>query len=376
MTIPTTYRYLLADLVTNQILAELPLTRVSFSSVLNAAGSFNASLLVTDSRQTYLNIWPSTQPGRTAIYVERQSDGGTPVLVWGGIIWSREYDSTTQHISLSALEFESYFDHRRVLSPNTSKAQVFTSTDQLTIARTLVNNAQIGAGANIGVLTGTETSGQLISKTYYDSELRTVLSALQDLAKSATGFDFKVDVSYDGAFNPVKTLQLGYPRLGASYSSSNPTAPVLEFPGNVVQYVYTEDGLSAANVIFAAGAGSGEGQLNLKASDSAQITTYGWPLLEDSRNYGDVVSQSLLSSLALGQLNAVKNPPVSIKIIYPPYLDPLLGTYNLGDDIRIRLNDDRAGQVDDYYRIVGISVQPGENGPERATLTLTQKGAV
>jgi hypothetical protein len=75
-------------------------------------------------------------------------------------------------------------------------------------------------------------------------------------------------------------------------------------------------------------------------------------------------------------LNAVKNPPVSIKIIYPPYLDPLLGTYNLGDDIRIRLNDDRAGQVDDYYRIVGISVQPGENGPERATLTLTQKGAV
>jgi hypothetical protein len=53
---PTTYRYLFADLVTNQIQAELPLTAVSFTTTLNGIGSFQGSMLVTDATQTYLNI--------------------------------------------------------------------------------------------------------------------------------------------------------------------------------------------------------------------------------------------------------------------------------------------------------------------------------
>jgi phage repressor protein C with HTH and peptisase S24 domain len=90
-----------------------------------------------------------------------------------------------------------------------------------------------------------------------------------------------------------------------------------------------------------------------------------------------VTSQSLLTDLAQGQLNAVQNPPVSLKIVYAPYQDPILGSYNLGDDVRVRINDDRAGQTDDYYRVVAIPVSPGENNQgERAILTLTQKGAV
>jgi hypothetical protein len=100
-------------------------------------------------------------------------------------------------------------------------------------------------------------------------------------------------------------------------------------------------------------------------------------LLEGATNYGDVSNQSLLDNLASGQLAAVKNPPQSLRITYPPYVDPILGSYNLGDDVRVRINDDRAGQVDDYYRIVSIAVTPGENNQgERAILTLTQKGAV
>ena len=381
MTVPTTYRYLFADLLTNQILAELPLTGVSFTSVLNGAGTLSGSLLVTDKTQTYLNIWGATQPARTALYVERFSDGGTPTLVWGGIVWARDYNSTTQHITLNASEFESYFDKRKIIAVSgTTGSQVYKNADPLLIARTLIQNAQLApatTNSNIGVITGSELSGTTVSKTYFDAELKSVLAAVQDLSHASTsGFDFKIVVAYDGAFNPTKTLKIGYPRLGTAYSTSNATAPVMEFPGNVIEYTLLEDGTLAANFIFAVGVGNGQGKLNRYSSDPTQWTA-GWPLLEAATNYGDVSSQSLLDNLALGQLNAVKNPPISLKIIYPPYVDPILGSYSLGDDVRIRINDDRAGQVDDYYRIVSISVVPGENNTgERATLTLTQKGAV
>ena len=57
----------------------------------------------------------------------------------------------------------------------------------------------------------------------------------------------------------------------------------------------------------------------------------------------------------------------------PPYVDPEFGTYSIGDDARIMILDNRfPSGLDEIYRIVGVSVQPGEDGPERATLTLTQ----
>lgn len=381
MTVPTTYRYLFADLLTNDILAELPLTGVGFTTVLNGAGTLSGSLLVTDLTEGYLDIWGATQPGRTAVFVERFSDGGVPTLVWGGIVWAREYNSTSQHISLNASEFESYFDRRRIIAiTGSTGSQVYKNTDPVVIARTLIQNAQLSpvtSNSNIGVVTGTETSSATVSKTYYDAELKSILAAVQDLSHASTsGFDFKIKVAYDGAFNPTKTFTVGYPRLGTAYSSTNPSAPVLEFPGNVVEYTLLEDGTLASNYIYAVGVGNGQGKLNKVAFDSAQWSA-GWPFLEGATNYGDVSNQSLLDNLASGQLAAVKNPPQSLRITYPPYVDPILGSYNLGDDVRVRINDDRAGQVDDYYRIVSIAVSPGENNQgERAILTLTQKGAV
>jgi len=61
-----------------------------------------------------------------------------------------------------------------------------------------------------------------------------------------------------------------------------------------------------------------------------------------------------------------------VKIVTSPALDPVLGTYAIGDDARIRISDDRfPNGIDAVYRIVGLTVTPGETGPERVTLTLS-----
>jgi len=356
------YRYLFADLLTNTILAELPLTAVNFTQQLNTAGTFTGELLISGVNTTNLNVASATIPARTAVYVDR--DG---VLVWGGVLWAREYNSTSQTIKLTAREFESYFERRRITSDT-----VFTSTDQLTAVQTIITNAQAATNGNINVQLGGETSGVLINRTVYGYEYKTVFSLIQDLSRSTTGFDFNIYVYYDSNGNPAKLLRLGYPRYGRVYSATSLTAPVFELPGNIIEYTWPEDGSTAANTLYALGAGSNPGRLTSTAVDGSKIAA-GWPLLEDQSNYSDVSDATLLSNLATGQVSVVSYPPTTIKITIPPYADPIFGSYEVGDDARIRILDDRfPTQLDTTYRIVAYNVTAGENNaPETVTITLT-----
>ena len=357
-----TFRYLLADLLTNEVIAELPFTGVSFTQQLNQAGTFQGHILLSGINAAAFNVDAATIPGRNALYVDK---GGT--LVWGGVIWGRNYNSTEQTLSIDAREFESYFERRRI-----SQDISFTNIDQLIIAQTLVTAAQAIPSGNIGVAVGVETSGILISRDYYYYELKNLYSALQDLSRAEDGFDFNINVFYDGSGTPSKTLELGYPRIGTVYSANDPYALLFEFPGNMVAYEYPEDGAIAANTIYALGAGSNEGKL-ISISSDATFLADGWPLLEDASNYSDVTDQTYLDQLAIGQVNAVSYPPTTLKIIVPADIDPEFSTYNIGDDARIRITDNRfPNTLDEVFRIVGLTVQPGEDGPERVTITLTQ----
>ena len=68
---------------------------------------------------------------------------------------------------------------------------------------------------------------------------------------------------------------------------------------------------------------------------------------------------------------------VTPKIVVPAYASPVLGSYKTGDECLLRITDDRFPNNGSGYgyaavkRIVAISVEPGEEGPERVTLTLT-----
>lgn len=359
----TQYRYLFADLLTNQIIGELPLTGVNFTKQLNSIGTFNGHLLLSGVNAYGLNVDACTTPVRNALYVDRDN-----VLVWGGIVWGRQYDSASQTLSLQAQEFESYFQHRLV-----STTQVFTNADQLTIAQSLVTAAQSVPNGDIGVIVGTEISGVLRNATFFDYELKNVYQAVLDLSRSDNGFDFNIEVAYDGGFNPAKTLQFGYPRSGTIYSDTDPAALVFEFPaGNIVEYSYPEDGSTTANTVYAVGAGSNEGKRIAVASDATKLVD-GWPVMETYTNYTDYTDLTLLGNLAAGQVAAVSTPPTTVQIVVPPFIDPVLGSYSVGDDCRLRIIDDRFPTgLDATYRIVALNVTPGEDGPERATLTLTK----
>jgi hypothetical protein len=102
------YRYFVADLLTNAVIAEIPFSNVSYERAIKSAGSFNGDIPIID-RTAAWGIYESTMPGRTALYVVRNDQ-----CVWGGIIWTRSYSLDTKSLSVSASEFTSYLHHRNI----------------------------------------------------------------------------------------------------------------------------------------------------------------------------------------------------------------------------------------------------------------------
>ena len=102
------YRYFVVDIMTNDLLAEIPFTSVSYSRSLREAGEFSGSIAVTEATAN-LSLYENTLPGKTALYVVRNN-----ICVWGGIIWTRSYDIVGKSLSVSASEFSSYF-YKRVI---------------------------------------------------------------------------------------------------------------------------------------------------------------------------------------------------------------------------------------------------------------------
>lgn len=102
------YRYFTADLLTNEIISEIPLRGVSWERALKGAGRFSGQIPVTEETDS-IGLYDVTMPGQTALYVVRNG-----VCVWGGIIWARDYSLNSKELSISASEFQSYFYHRKV----------------------------------------------------------------------------------------------------------------------------------------------------------------------------------------------------------------------------------------------------------------------
>jgi hypothetical protein len=102
------YRYFLTDLMSNEIISEVPFKGVNFERTNRRAGSFSGTIPFIDATDG-LNLYEATMPGRTGLYVMRNG-----VCVWGGIIWSRSYSVDTQKLEVDGGEFLSYFYHRNI----------------------------------------------------------------------------------------------------------------------------------------------------------------------------------------------------------------------------------------------------------------------
>jgi len=352
-----TYTYLIADLRSGAILDELPLSGVSFDKKLNDTGSFRAQLSVDDPEIRLREPRILTEPGRTAIYVDRDGD-----LLWGGIVWTSRYSAANGTLELGAADLLSYFEHRLVLDPANLTATVpFTDVDQVEIARGLVSLAQSHPGGDLGIVfAGAESSGVPRTVEYPASDLKPVADALRDLANADGGFDFTFDVRYGETGEPERFLRIGFPRLG------QPGAPyVWEYGANLVDFTWPSDAASMATRVLAQGGAP-------VAEDTSALRA-GWPLLEAAASPSDTDNAALLAASVKGELAARRRPVVLPELTVRADLDPVVGGYSVGDDARIVVADPffAGEQLDITVRILGLEVTPGDDaGQEQVKLTV------
>lgn len=371
------YRYIFADLLTNATLAELPLKRVSFSQMLNGVGTFTGYLPIGDPQVAKLQPWTQTPGGRTALYVDR---GGR--IVWGGIVVTRRYSegSTAQGsvgsfmMEIDASEFMWYFREKRIITADTT----FTAADQMTIPGSLINTAQSVRGGNIGVnVPSFPNSGVARTITWKGTDRKKVGQAIIDMSQLDQGYDWAIRVDYglggQPAGVPGKQLALGYPRLGIPFTTSG---WMFEFPGNISDYSWSED--SSLQAITAYVQGNGTGSTMVQSSNT--VTSFldaGYPLLEDVFQAKDQTDPNLIAARAVAAAKAYSSPIALPQIVVRADRDPVLGSYAVGDDANIRITSPQypaqPGTVgyDVFWRIVGINVQPQDDGqPEDVFLTL------
>lgn len=369
------YRYLIADLITNSIVAELPLTGVTYSQALNQSGSFTGHMMLSDLRtQNVLGTYQAgeeftldsdTTPGKTALYVER--DG---IIVWGGIIWARQYSSSSQTLTVSGREFESYYERRRI-----NGDQVFAAgTDQFTMVSSLLSQANAMPYGDIGVVMQSPLGSSVgIPSAYpiWDSEKRSVFDVVYDLSRQNTpaGFDFSVECAYTTTKAITKTFSLYYPRKGTN-PSTNPYAPMLEFPGSMIRYDYPEDGGSISNRLYGAGAGSPPGQYIATAINS-DAYAQGFPLLEDTVSLTQIPDPRVVDAVTAAEVAARAKPVTVLSAAWVPTTDPesglavapVFGEFQTGDTFRIRITDDRfPNTLETALRLREWSCAVGDNG--------------
>ena len=377
----------------NKILSELPFTGVSFTQQLNSVGTFQGHVLLSGINSTRLNAYEGTIPGKTilwVLYTDPESSPAVSIPVWSGVIWAREYDSSSQSLSISAQEMMSLYNRRRI---NDTLDYSTTNYDPAYIAQNLMSYAEGLNHGNTGLTQNIATTGYLTKKLYNDYELKSVYQAIKDLAQNYFDFTIKPYIDFDtgkliNQFTIGTTTTPGVAPapyggfLGRVYSSTDPYALMFQFPGNLISYSFPEDASSAANQLFGLGYGANNSKIIAISQDPTKIgfsPTADWPLLEDTANFTDIGQLQLLKDLTNGQQKAISYPPTTIQIVIPPYIDPLFPTYSIGDEVRLDIKDDyfpsgiSFGADNDPLRIVAITVEPGENGPSRVILTLTRR---
>ena len=165
------FSYLFYDAVTGALQGMLPLSAPKLSSILNAPGTWNATVDLTDPKVQAMNPIGVTTPGRTIMCVDYNG-----ALIYGGLVSTRKWSHKTRKLTLGGKEIWEWFSLRNQWSdyqtvptqPTGASMQYWTAAtwDASMIAAQVVSDALAPpitltgtTDGTTGVITGISTPG-------------------------------------------------------------------------------------------------------------------------------------------------------------------------------------------------------------------------
>ncbi|MFF4408113.1 hypothetical protein [Streptomyces sp. NPDC001404] len=178
MTVTPLYELVSFRLKTGAVLDYLPVSALSYTETLNAAGSMSATVPLDAPGVTP----DSLAPGGTGLMVLR---GGVPI--WGGILWTLAADLAAGTITLNASGFHTHYAGKHFVNGETKD-----NVDQGAALREWFARSNAPGSNGIGTDTSqVKNTGRKVSRSWTRYECMSVAAAIEDLADDAGGFHFR-----------------------------------------------------------------------------------------------------------------------------------------------------------------------------------------
>jgi hypothetical protein len=335
-------------MLNENIIEEIPTYGVYMDMEMNVGGQFQGTYQLDQTGKDNESLIAASIPGRTWVAVERND-----VCVWFGFVWSRVYSAQSKSLQLFAQSFEK-IPTKRIITYDMN----YITTEQRNIFRDLWINMQTGTNCNVNVnvpsafstVVTKDLTGFATDYKYYDE-------AMTQITDAVDGFDWYISVVKDGYYYR-KDLTIGYPTIGVSQANST---IVFEYPGNITQYYETEGMTDAGTNVFVFGGGEGSTMNAIEANDP-NLFAQGWPRWDVDVTRKDVAAISDITQISNQLLQTRKPPMIVIKITVKANLEPVFGSYSLGDACRIVIKDARNPTTfDQYKRLLKWQLHPASS---------------
>jgi len=341
--------YIFGDALTGQIIQEINCFGVYITKQFGG-GQMQCSFTYDQTGKDNDALRAATIPGRSFAVCERD---GKPI--WGGIVWSRTYQSQAKVASLYCMPFEEY-SSRRLIRQDYKRDDV----EQQSIFLELYGLMQADPNS-IDVTLPSVPALTLLEKSIdiKATEYKTYRSAFDILTSGEDGFDWRIDTSRSDNVYTHK-LKIGYPILG----TGDPSAVVFDYPGNILNYWNAESMSDAGTYFFGEGAGEGSDML-VETYAHTDLLSAGFPRYDIEIPAKDVTSRALLRSIVAQQAKLRRPPMPVITAEVKADLDPIFGSYFVGDACTLSLDSAQfggPGQTNGLFekatRVLGFEYYP------------------
>jgi hypothetical protein len=361
------WRFLAYDMVSSAFIGEISPSQWQHTDALNDAGSWSAQIEAT------AQTWPLVRDytGRMIVVAER---GGIPQFA--GVLWKARANVASRTIDLAGAGLFSFYDHFAIIST----LGPYTGVDQFSIFRNL-HSGLIAQSTNssIGINLEATTSGVLRDRTYEAYSGKTFGQLMRELAAVDNGFDFAVGVEYVGGV-AQRWLRTWYPRRGKTVEASG-----IRFTdgGNASVGTIDLDATDMATTVVASGASVTTTFGNIVWSNTLRTTASrtdlvaaGFPGYLLTKSWDDITVLGTLDQSAIAEVTRLSNTE---RENYTIQVDPdsnghPYGSWDLGDDCLLILNDPVFGTIQAQRRVIAHNWQVSQSG-ELLSVTVQPKSA-
>lgn len=316
-------RYVFVDALTDQIIDEFPMFSVSLSQAIDT-GEFTGFFGLDQSGYDNEQMVSASIPGRTYVVAEAANR-----VLWGGLIWSRTYQSQAKSMQVYAKTLDQY-SAKRIIHSDWD----FQDADPKNIFLALYRDMQSDPYSIQVSVPSDFSASAAIDLTVDGSEMKTYRSVFDTLSAAAdTGFEWTIDWVRNGN-SYTRSLRIGTP-LGSPLSENS---IVFEYPGNILNYWRNDTMASGGTNLFGIGAGEGDDMLVAEV-EYADLLNGGFPRIEDQFSFKDVDDLNNLTRLTQMQSTIYKVPQPVYSVQMKGDREPAFGDYGLGDYCRLVIKD-------------------------------------